>query len=262
MTATDRSKAGGEAGEEAGPEARPASRGLPAQPAFPPSSWPANPAPPAASVLTPGQPVASAPLPPPASFSFGEVPAAPDPAPMAAEPVADDLGPAVASVPPASAMPPPATPSAASATPTSLAITTTGPDAQQLEMELAAARDELKALHEMLEDLPEIFERKFQQRLATVMEHQKHLLADNQALRDRLYSLNPAAADGPPPGSGRPQPLLLPTVARKQGWGQALKRALRLGGPDAASRSDREGRGGGGAPQKISRHDDGRPITA
>jgi len=186
------------------------------------------------------------PVPPPASFSFGEVPAAPDPAPMAAEPVADDLGGAAAAAPPTSAIPPAAP--AATVTPANLAITTTGPDAQQLEMELAAARDELKALHEMLEDLPEIFERKFQQRLATVMEHQKHLLADNQALRDRLYSLNPAAADGPPPGSGRPQPLLLPTVARKQGWGQALKRALRLGGE--------------GAPQKISRHDDGRPITA
>jgi hypothetical protein len=145
---------------------------------------------------------------------------------------------------------PPKSPAQApeAAGPSSLALTTTAPEAQQLEMELAAARDELKALHEMLEDLPEIFERKFQQRLATVMEHQKHLLADNQALRERLYSLNPGAADEPPPGSGRPQPLLLPTVARKQGWGQALKRALRLGGD--------------GAPQKISRHDDGRPITA
>lgn len=254
MTAKDKSTAGGEAGEEAGPEGRPASRGLPAQPAFPTSTWPANPAPPAASVLTPGQPLAPVPGPPAASFSFGEVSTAPDPAPMAAEPVADDLGGAAAAVTPASAMPPApaaptaAAPAAATASPASLAITTTGPDAQQLEMELAAARDELKALHEMLEDLPEIFERKFQQRLATVMEHQKHLLADNQALRDRLYSLNPAEADGPPPGSGRPQPLLLPTVARKQGWGQALKRALRLGGE--------------GAPQKISRHDDGRPITA
>lgn len=257
MTATDRSTDG----EEAGPEDRPASRGLPAQPAFPPTSWPVSPAP-GGSVLTPGQPVAPVPAPPPASFSFGEVPAAPDPAPMAAETVADDLGGAAAAVPPASAIPPAVTAAASTATPASLAITTTGPDAQQLEMELAAARDELKALHEMLEDLPEIFERKFQQRLATVMEHQKHLLADNQALRDRLYSLNPAAVDGPPPGSGRPQPLLLPTVARKQGWGQALKRALGLGGPDAASRSDREGRGGEGAPQKISRHDDGRPITA
>jgi hypothetical protein len=253
MTATDKSTDG----EEVGPEGRPAPRGLPAQPAFPPSSWPASPVPPAASVLTPGQPVAPVPMPPPASFSFGDVPAAADPAPMAPEPVVADPGPAVEPVPPSSVMP-----AAATANPASLAITTTGPDAQQLEMELAAARDELKALHEMLEDLPEIFERKFQQRLATVMEHQKHLLADNQALRDRLYSLNPAAADGPPPGSGRPQPLLLPTVARKQGWGQALKRALRLGGPDAVSRSDREGRGAEGAPQTVSRHDDGRPITA
>lgn len=257
MTATDRSTDG----DEAGPEGRPASRGLPAQPAFPPSSWPSSPPPPAASVLTPGQPVAPVPVPPPASFSFGDVPAAHDPAPIVAEAVADDLGPAMPTAPPP-ATATAATPGPAAASPTSLAITTTGPDAQQLEMELAAARDELKALHEMLEDLPEIFERKFQQRLATVMEHQKHLLADNQSLRDRLYSLNPAAADGPPPGSGRSQPLLVPTVARKQGWGQALKRALRLGGPDAASRSDREGRGGGGAPQKISRHDDGRPITA
>ncbi|AFY29517.1 hypothetical protein [Cyanobium gracile] len=248
MTATDRSTDG----DEAGPEGRPASRGLPAQPAFPPSSWPSSPPPPAASVLTPGQPVAPLPGPPPTSFSFGDVPAVPDAPPIAAEPVTDDLGHAMAPVPPASVAPPAAataaTPGPATASPTSLAITTTGHDAQQLEMELAAARDELKALHEMLEDLPEIFERKFQQRLATVMEHQKHLLADNQALRDRLYSLNPAAADGPPSGSGRPQPLLVPTVARKQGWGQALKRALRLGGE--------------GAPQKISRHDDGRPITA
>lgn len=226
MTVTDRSTDSG----EAGPEGRPASRGLPAQPAFPPSNWASNPAPPAASVLTPGQPVAPAPAPPPPSFCFGEVAVRSDPAPIGGP--ADDAGGTGAAVPDSSSVP-----AAGAATPASLAITTTAPDAEQLAMELAAARDELKALHEMLEDLPEIFERKFQQRLATVMEHHKHLLADNQALRDRLYSLNPAAADGPPPGSGRPQPLLLPTVARKQGWGQALKRALRLGGPDPASRS-------------------------
>jgi hypothetical protein len=147
--------------------------------------------------------------------------------------------------------PPPAPPAPAA----SLALATTPPDAQQLEMELAAARDELKALHEMLEDLPEIFERKFQQRLATVMEHQKHLLADNQALRERLYSLNPGDRDGP--GSGHSQPLLLPTVTPpKEGWGQALKRALKLG------RSDAGGGSGPESPQKISRHDGGRPITA
>jgi hypothetical protein len=50
--------------------------------------------------------------------------------------------------------------------------------------------------------------------------------------------------------------VLLPTVARKEGWGQALKRALRLGGRAA------DGRPGEATTQKISRHDDGRPITA
>ncbi|MEA5443527.1 hypothetical protein [Cyanobium gracile] len=240
--------------EDATPEGTLPSRVVPAQPAYTPSGWPANQAPPAPSVLTPGQPVAPLAPPPPASFSFGEVPAAGADTAAALPREAIDAEPILLDpvAPPAAAKAP-----QAAAAASSLAITTTGQDAQQLEMELAAARDELKALHEMLEDLPEIFERKFQQRLATVMEHQKHLLDDNQALRERLYSLNPAAADGPPPpGSGRPQPLLLSTVARKEGWGQALKRALRLGGPDT------NGRPGEGTIQKISRHDDGRPITA
>ncbi len=244
MTASDK--------EDAYPEGTLPSRVVPAQPAYTPSGWHANPAPPAPSVLTPGQPVAPL-APQPASFSFGEVPAAGADTADALPRDAIDAEPIL--------LDPVAPPTAvkarqAAAAASSLAITTTGPDAQQLEMELAAARDELKALHEMLEDLPEIFERKFQQRLATVMEHQKHLLDDNQALRERLYSLNPAAADGPPPGSGRPQPLLLSTVTRKEGWGQALKRALRLGGPDT------NGRPGEGSTQKFSRHDDGRPITA
>lgn len=232
MTATDK--------EDANPEVKIPPRAVPAQPAFTPPGWHANQAPPAPSVLTPGQPLA--PQAPPASFSFGEVTAAgAEPAPSPREAIDPDPVPLTPKPPPA--------PEAAGLGPSSLAITTTAPDAQQLELELAAAREELKALHEMLEDLPEIFERKFQQRLATVLEHQKHLLDDNQALRQRLYSLNPAA-DMPPPGSGRPQPLLLPTVARKEGWGQTLKRALRLGGPE-----------GEGTTQKISRHDDGRPIT-
>jgi len=247
MTATDK--------EEANPEGRIPSRAVPPESAYLPSGWPASQVPPSQSVLTPGQPVAPKAPPPPSIFSFGEVPSSgADPVPTAQEPLGEELILLTPDLPPVPAPIEAAKTAVMGAT--SLAITTTGPDTQQLEMELAAARDELKALHEMLEDLPEIFERKFQQRLATVMEHQKHLLDDNQSLRERLYSLNPAAADGPPPGSGRPQPLLLPTVARKEGWGQALKRALRLGGPEA------DGRPGEGTTQKISRHDDGRPITA
>jgi hypothetical protein len=89
----------------------------------------------------------------------------------------------------------------------SLALTTTGPDAQHLEMELAAVRDELKALQEMLEDLPEIYERKFQQRLATVMEHQKHLLDDNQSLREIVKGGGRPMTTPPPP----PPSALKPT---------------------------------------------------
>ena len=236
MTATDK--------EEVHPEGRIPPRAVSAQPAYSPSAWPANQA-----ALTPGKPVAPLMPPPPASFSFGDIP------PASAEPASvarDAIDPDPILLPPD----PSQAPRDAAVGASSLAITTTGPEAQQLEMELAAALEELKALHEMLEDLPEIFERKFQQRLATVMEHQKHLLDDNQALRERLYSLNPAASEGPPPGSGRPKPLLLPTVAMKEGWGQALKRALRLGGRAA------DGRPGEATTQKISRHDDGRPISA
>ncbi len=193
---------------------------MPAPPAFTPSVWPSDPPAPATG--------------PPASFSFGDA----EPLePLAAEPV------------PVAAAPPRPTP-----TPADLAITSAPvADAHQLERELAAAQEELRALHEMLEDLPEIFERKFQQRLATVMEHQKHLLADNQALRERLYSLNPAEAD--PSASNRP--LLLPTVAPSSGWGQALRRALRLD-----KLSGNGARSGKNAPRGLNRHDDGRPISA
>ncbi len=187
--------------------------------------------------------MASQPNSSPASFSFGGP--GPAPAPTEAE-TAASVAPSAAPAARFTEPSPPEAPAAAPSPPpasSSLAISSNAPDPQQLELELAAAHDELKALHEMLEDLPEIFERKFQQRLATVMEHQKHLQADNQALRERLYNLSPGETDGP--GSGRSQPLLLPTVAPKQSWVGALKRALRLGGP-----------------QKINRHDDGRPITA
>ena len=78
---------------------------------------------------------------------------------------------------------------------------------QQLEQELAAARDEASAMHEMLEDLPEIFERKFRQRLHGILEQQQLLLSDNQALHERLRALQPADSD-PEPRT----PLLLPAA--------------------------------------------------
>ncbi|MFM7733663.1 MAG: hypothetical protein ACKO6F_09465 [Cyanobium sp.] len=65
-------------------------------------------------------------------------------------------------------------------------------DRQRMEMELESSRAEVAALHEMLEDLPEIFERKFRQRVQGLVEEQKRLMNDNQLLRDRLYVLTPA----------------------------------------------------------------------
>jgi hypothetical protein len=117
---------------------------------------------------------------------------------------------------------------------------------QQLEQELAAARDEASALHEMLEDLPEIFERKFRLRLHGILEQQQLLLSDNQALHERLHALQPAATDA----EARP-PLLLPAataatpqpeqtgaagpvqkdgaISRKPPLGSLLRGMLRLG---------------------------------
>lgn len=89
---------------------------------------------------------------------------------------------------------------------------------QQLEQELAAARDEASALHEMLEDLPEIFERKFRQRLHGILEQQQLLLSDNQALHERLHALQPAGSD---PESRTP--LLLP--AATDGAAEPMARA-------------------------------------
>ena len=77
---------------------------------------------------------------------------------------------------------------------------------EQLEQELEAARDEINALHQMLEDLPEIFERKFRQRQWAFLDHHEHLLADNKALRERLYSL--------PPSQQHISPLTRPALPR------------------------------------------------
>ena len=51
-----------------------------------------------------------------------------------------------------------------------------------LERELATALAEITSLNELLEDIPEIFERKFQQRL-------QPLLAENQVLRHQVLQL-------------------------------------------------------------------------
>ena len=57
-----------------------------------------------------------------------------------------------------------------------------------VERELATALAEITSLNELLEDIPEIFERKFQQRL-------QPLLAENQALRHQVLQLQSSSTD-------------------------------------------------------------------
>jgi hypothetical protein len=112
---------------------------------------------------------------------------------------------------------------------------------QRLELELAAARDEATALHEMLEDLPEIFERKFRQRLQSILEQQQRLLADNQSLKEQLYTLAPASSGV----ETRPSRLLLPSsqpsmppLPKRSPLGETLRKVMRLGRPTAPDSND------------------------
>ena len=113
---------------------------------------------------------------------------------------------------------------------------------KRLEQELEAARDEVSALHEMLEDLPEIFERKFRQRLHGILEQQQLLLADNRMLREQLFALQPASdepearstrllppAAAPVPNPGGSSPSLHPVLASMRRLGRRL-RSVRGGG--------------------------------
>jgi hypothetical protein len=86
----------------------------------------------------------------------------------------------------------------------------------------------------MLEDLPEIFERKFRQRVQGLIEEQRRLLLDNQILRDRLYALTPTTSTAvlaPARNDARPQP--------RSGLREALGNLLRLPGTTASPRQPR-----------------------
>ena len=84
---------------------------------------------------------------------------------------------------------------------------------QQLEQELAGTRAELTAMQELMEDIPLIFERKFQQRLQPVLE-------DNANLKRQLLQLQGGAQTSQQP--------LLPPARRKPRLHKALRHAFGL----------------------------------
>lgn len=142
------------------------------------------------------------------------------------------------------------------------------PRIQHLEQQLEALRDEAAALQELLEELPEIYERKFRQRLQSILEQQQLLLEDNHLLREQLYTLLPLVAE-----SGGRQPQALPAPgspseeAAASASGQPLRSLLhnlgRFGsglGPGSWSASSQAGRAPS-APE-LSGPPDGEPPTA
>lgn len=94
---------------------------------------------------------------------------------------------------------------------------------QAMARELEAAQAELNSLHALLEDIPDIFERKFEQRL-------QPLLAENQALRQQVLQLK-QAPQVPAAQTLLPAQVLLPSFgqSRRSGFGQAIRHAFGLG---------------------------------
>ena len=102
----------------------------------------------------------------------------------------------------------------------------------ELAAALAAARQELEQsmgqlaeLDQLIVDLPGIFERKFAQRLQPLLERQRLLSEDNQALREHLQRLLPPAREG--------QARLGPRPADPRGSDQAPASPIPALGPSA-----------------------------
>lgn len=116
----------------------------------------------------------------------------------------------------------PAAPPASSAAPSPVLL--------RLQRDLEAARAEARSLHELLEELPAILERKFQLRLAALQAEQRRLEEGNALLQYHLLAgyrshdqplLKPSAL----PTGGEDGGLTPPEPPITQGLG--LRRALR-----------------------------------
>ena len=87
---------------------------------------------------------------------------------------------------------------------------------EALERELARTQDELEAMQSLLEDLPALFETKFQQRLEPLLQQQQRLLEDNALLRQQLLQLQPS-----------PEPAKLRLLPPRQQDRSQLREGLR-----------------------------------
>jgi len=102
------------------------------------------------------------------------------------------------------------------------AKTSPSPTLRRLQRDLEAARAEALSLHELLEQLPTILERKFQLRLGALLAEQRQLQLDNDLLQHHLLALHGGAE---PPRLEPAAPALPAERPITQGLG--LRRALR-----------------------------------
>jgi len=113
------------------------------------------------------------------------------------------------------------------------------PALRRLQRELAAAHAEARSLRELLEELPAILERKFQQRLQALLSEQRQLEQENALLQRHLLAplsrsepaLAPATLPAPPPEPSLTRVTPLPAAATGGDSpitrGLGLRRALR-----------------------------------
>ena len=87
-----------------------------------------------------------------------------------------------------------------------------------VERELAKALAEITCLNELLEDIPEIFERKFQQRL-------QPLLAENQALRHQVLQRQTSPTES---RAAELLPPIKPNRGQRPRFGQVIRHAFGL----------------------------------
>jgi hypothetical protein len=113
---------------------------------------------------------------------------------------------------------------------------------RRLERELADVQEEVAALQEMLQELPTIFERKFQGRLQQLLGHQHSLEGENRVLRKRLLTIAPGSENDPLPF--RPRGLLPPAIRT------ALKRREEAGEGSGDLSDDEPTRGGSADPRR------------
>ncbi|SBO44137.1 hypothetical protein [Cyanobium sp. NIES-981] len=89
--------------------------------------------------------------------------------------------------------------------------------------ELRAAHRELEDLRSLLDTLPEIFERKFEERMAPILTQRQRLLEQNGKLRQQVLQLQGSAPEAL-------EPHRLPGRAGRPSLGQALRHAFGLEG--------------------------------